>query len=732
MPGPALTIDPLGTPPTRDDPANFSARGDALMTQLPTTVTQINAVSADLTAKSVQVTSDAAATAANAATASAAAVAAVNAPGSGATSSTSMTLGMGVKSFTLDQVGKNFFLGQTIVCASTASPANGMAGTITAFTAGTGAITVNFLSATGTGTFAAWTVSLSAPISLTGLAGDVRAAMAANVQLTAQTLGSGTYTPTAHGLSIYMPDATTCRTGTAQGLYRNASDTYCLGVRDYAGNLLAVLLPGESADVSLSSSATAAGVWNAQTSGEAPALMLNESGLGGAFTSVVSCYPPGVELNNFSQGLISMGNGSTVCVGIAQSSGSTYSLFAYDTATGQVTASPVTISTGALWISCTAVIPVTATSGIIVFSSSSPTSFVKAVGYTLTGVTPVLGAVITLSGSVYCPYMIGSIVLSGGGVAISYSDNNSNHSTFALALSGANVSSSAAQSHTGVAFYPTVLALSSTGFCVVTGSNSSSTYVTSFTVSGGSASIAAVSAVSLGVAATDSANLRSTLIALSATRAALVWMDAGTLRSHGLAITGAATLALTNGSPLFSVSTGATSAAPFGRAYSATVAYGSVYILNAGAQYAFVITDSGSTMSGQTVSLTLGANSIAGFNAAGDIVQAISNSNAIGWARYTFNGASFARVGRGLRGFLYAQISPNVTRLVGNALVSSASDPLGGASLVGMARGRSASMSLASITGSLARPAALGNNKIGIAGVSYLGSIYVQTLEVVQ
>jgi hypothetical protein len=42
-------IDPLPLPPSRDDPDNFSARGDAFMTALPTFQAQANALAASMT-----------------------------------------------------------------------------------------------------------------------------------------------------------------------------------------------------------------------------------------------------------------------------------------------------------------------------------------------------------------------------------------------------------------------------------------------------------------------------------------------------------------------------------------------------------------------------------------------------------------------------------------------------------------------------------------------------------
>jgi hypothetical protein len=62
------------------------------------------------------------------------------------------------------QTGKAFVVGQPVMIASTASPStNWMAGNITAYTSGTGALVVDVVWTRGSATLAAWTVSLSAP-----------------------------------------------------------------------------------------------------------------------------------------------------------------------------------------------------------------------------------------------------------------------------------------------------------------------------------------------------------------------------------------------------------------------------------------------------------------------------------------------------------------------------------------------------------------------------------------
>lgn len=101
---------------------------------------------------------------------------AVNAPGTSATSTTSDTIATGVTNITLAQTGKLFGIGQWVIMANTAAPANFMVGQITAFTPGTGAMTISVPAggAFGAGTFAAWTISLTSPLDST-LTGRVSA-----------------------------------------------------------------------------------------------------------------------------------------------------------------------------------------------------------------------------------------------------------------------------------------------------------------------------------------------------------------------------------------------------------------------------------------------------------------------------------------------------------------------------------------------------------------------------
>lgn len=90
-----------------------------------------------------------------------AADAATGAPGTNATSSTSLTIGTGTKSLTVE-ANKLFVVGMTVTIAYTVDGSNAMSGQVASYNPTTGALVVTVVSFTGSGTYAAWTVSLSA------------------------------------------------------------------------------------------------------------------------------------------------------------------------------------------------------------------------------------------------------------------------------------------------------------------------------------------------------------------------------------------------------------------------------------------------------------------------------------------------------------------------------------------------------------------------------------------
>jgi hypothetical protein len=94
--------------------------------------------------------------------AAASATTAVSAPGTSATSTTSVVVGLGSKSLTIE-TGKLLTVGASVKIANTATPTIWMHGDVTSYNSGTGALVVNVTTINGAGTLAAWSVSLSGP-----------------------------------------------------------------------------------------------------------------------------------------------------------------------------------------------------------------------------------------------------------------------------------------------------------------------------------------------------------------------------------------------------------------------------------------------------------------------------------------------------------------------------------------------------------------------------------------
>ncbi len=104
--------------------------------------------------------------------ASATAVQAAGAIASGSTnttSSTSLTIGTGARTLTVE-TGKALVPGMWVLLAYSAAPANNMTGQVTSYNAGTGALVINVTAVSGAGTYANWSGSVTgAPAAVPGI-----------------------------------------------------------------------------------------------------------------------------------------------------------------------------------------------------------------------------------------------------------------------------------------------------------------------------------------------------------------------------------------------------------------------------------------------------------------------------------------------------------------------------------------------------------------------------------
>ena len=146
-----MTISTLPAMPTRGS-TTFSADVEAFLGAMPTFVTETNAFGT-----------------------------ALNNLATNGTSATSTLIGTGAKTVTAD-TGKSWQLGMVLRLAYTTTPTNWMSGTVTAYNSGTGSLTINVDATSGSGTYAAWTISAAAS----------GGATLANIQSGANTALSGT------------------------------------------------------------------------------------------------------------------------------------------------------------------------------------------------------------------------------------------------------------------------------------------------------------------------------------------------------------------------------------------------------------------------------------------------------------------------------------------------------------------------------------------------------------
>jgi hypothetical protein len=292
---------------------------------------------------------------------------AINAPGTSATSTTSLTIGTGSKSLTV-QTAKSFVVGMSVKIAYTNSPTNWMHGDITAYDTSTGALTVNVTTINGSGTQTAWTVSLSGIAATAGVSSVTSTSGSANITLTAGSNGYQSVTMTAMGKHISLPDATGMTVGGPRFILKNDGG-YPFGIRDNAGTLIMAVAAGGIAYVTLKDNSTAAGSWSVIGDNLEPGLITIDSTFSSTYASTV--LAPFVALDS-----------NTSIHFAALSSG--FAAFVVDN-TGKVLTTPVTVSSAASSVP-KAAFKVSATSAIVFFGAS--TTDHQAVVLTLSGSTP--------------------------------------------------------------------------------------------------------------------------------------------------------------------------------------------------------------------------------------------------------------------------------------------------------------------------------------------------------
>jgi hypothetical protein len=280
-----------------------------------------------------------------------------------------LTIGTGSKSLTI-QTGKSIVVGMTVKIAYTTSPTNWMVGDVTAYNSSTGVLDVNVTHTNGSGTQAAWTVSLS----------GVPGTNAASVSVSGSTItdnftitgSTKTYFPvvtTAIGKSLTAPDATTLEEGLMY-VIDNRDGGYPVGFRDSTGVLVgACVAAGGIAEVWLKDNSTAAGSWEVSGNNLEPGLITIDNTFSSTYSATV--HKPFVALDD---------NKSIHFLTIASNG---FAAVAVDKTTGAV-GTPLTITTTASSVP-KAAFRVTATTAVVFFGESN--NVLRAAVITLSGAT---------------------------------------------------------------------------------------------------------------------------------------------------------------------------------------------------------------------------------------------------------------------------------------------------------------------------------------------------------
>jgi len=244
-----MAITALPPPPDRASPSTFAAKGDALLSALPTFVTEANALQADVNAKQVSAATQVtlATTQANNAAASATAAAA----------SSTATIWVSGTTYAIGNVRFSPINFQNYrrktAGAGTTDPSLdttnwSILATIPTVIGDAG----KFLSSDGS------LISFQALPDPNGSGGTT---ITGSVTLTVSSAASMTVTPSNAGLYATLPNATTCSKGSILfSIYNNGDYDY--GIKNSAGIQLGWVLPRTNSIVGLSDNSTAAGIWN--------------------------------------------------------------------------------------------------------------------------------------------------------------------------------------------------------------------------------------------------------------------------------------------------------------------------------------------------------------------------------------------------------------------------------------------------------------------------------------
>lgn len=216
-----------------------------------------------------------------------AAASTVGAASTQASSTTSLTIGTGTQSLTVEPA-KNIIPGMPVRIASTATPANRMDGTVVSYTSGTGALVVSVDRVNGSGSESSWRVFLTgAGISTSDVTGGAgAAAITTATTLVAASERVRPVAMTTDAQAVTLPDATTLSEGGPVFVLPNTGSRPFI-LRANGGTMLSAILPGGVAECYLRDNSTAAGSWTVSGRDLSPAAIIGDFTLTSTLTQNV-------------------------------------------------------------------------------------------------------------------------------------------------------------------------------------------------------------------------------------------------------------------------------------------------------------------------------------------------------------------------------------------------------------------------------------------------------------
>ncbi|WP_295991549.1 hypothetical protein [Rugamonas sp.] len=393
--------------------------------------------------------------AASSTAAAAAAATALSAPGTSASSTTSAPIATG--SVTLNvQTGKSFAVGASVKAAITASASNWMFGDITAYNSTTGDLTISVTMTQGSGTSAAWTVSVSGPAYVPGsLGGSYTSGMSANLVLTNASPHLLSLDPGLSGLAVVEPDATTLLVGPyQQQIKNNGSSGYDIQIQNKTGANLGFLQPFTTALVGLLDNSTLAGSWAVSGLQPVGTLALGSVTLASACGGSGGTWIRAITLDSTHTLLLIYGTSlhAVVYDAGANTFGAPVLLRATLSTTGvDATVAGVLVSSGK----------------VLVQSIQDGTTALQSVVLTITsGTTITPGGVVSTTLGATCARIVEQIVV-GSTYVLGYMNGTTSIRTIAATVSGTTPTLGAEQANTTVG-PPALIVWSATTFAVVT------------------------------------------------------------------------------------------------------------------------------------------------------------------------------------------------------------------------------------------------------------------------